>query len=134
MAAVKPEVVFYHFYTILHISAFTHDTGAILASTHMFSWSANSTVLFAMLCDITGSEKSKMAAVKTGSSYISASTSHTGAILASTHMFSLSASSTVLFAMLRDITGSEKSKMAAVKTGNGFLTSGYIVQYCKSHH
>jgi hypothetical protein len=81
----------------------------------MFSRSTHPMELLKMLYNKTGSEKSKMAASKTGNTYISACRLDSNAIPTATPTLSMSSNSIGLVQSLHDRTGSRNSKMAAAK-------------------
>ena len=67
------------------------------------------------LSDVTGSQKSKMAATKPGVAHISACCLDSNEISTATPMFSRTVSLMTLLRKLSDVTGSQKSKMVATK-------------------
>ena len=71
--------------------------------------------LLEMFYDLTGSEKSKMAASKTGKSAISACRHDRNEIQTAITMFSRCSNPMGLSVLLRDLTGSMKTKMASFK-------------------
>jgi len=78
----------------------------------MFLRARNPTVLLGLLSDVTGSQKSKMAASNL-EIRISRLIDMIATIPTPTPMFSGARTPTVLLGILSDVTGSQKSKMAA---------------------
>ena len=100
---------------ILYISLYTtwlHDPIDI----SMFSRSSISMKLFLLLCDASGSQKSKMAAHKKGNTHLSACIQRRCTILTAISMFSRHSSYTKLLFILCDASKNSKSKMAAYKS------------------
>ena len=104
-----------NFHLNTYISACRQHRNEISKAKSMFSRSTYPMELQEMLYDITGSKKSKMAASKTGNTYISACRLDSNAIPKTTQTFSRSSNSMGLLQSLPDTTGSQKSKMAAAK-------------------
>ena len=106
-----------------YISACTQRSCMIQTTISMFSRSSNSTKLFPILCDASGSQKSKMADPQTGNTYISACTQRSCMIQTAISMFSRSRNSKKLFFILSDASGIQKSKMADPETGNTHISA-----------
>ena len=97
-------------YRHAYISASTQRNCMTPTAISMFSRSRNSTKLFSILCDASGSQKSKMADPQTGNTYISACTQRNCMTPTAISMFSRSRNSTKLFSILCDASESQKSR------------------------
>ena len=98
----------------------------------MFSGSSNPMEVVWMLCDQTGSRKSNMAAIQTGSTQISACRWDRNEIPKATPMFSGSRNSMEILRMLSDQTGSRKSNHKAAILD--FRLPVYIAQHSGYFH
>ena len=98
-----------------YISACRLDRNKISTAIAMFSGTRSPMTLPRKLSDVTGSQKSKMAATKPEVTHISACRQDSNEIPTATPMFSRTGIPMVLLCILSVTTGSQKSKMAALK-------------------
>ena len=104
-----------HFHLNKYISACMQHKNRILKAESMYSKFTHPMEQLRRLYDVTGSQKSNMAACKTGNTNISACRLDSDAIPTATPTLSISSNSIRLVPSLPDVTGSQNSKMAAAK-------------------